>query len=490
MRYDWNGGLTEKEGRIFNFDPTLYNYSAASDTIVNPGFIIAGNNTNGTAGVSPTTLTGRQWGIGPRVGAAWQPEMFHNKVVVRTGFGMYYDRGELFSYFSPGYAIGTVTGGPFGVNQQLPFVTAQTCPTATLYSYYIPTCGGLAEGGDPFGPPTIAPTAATGNLANPYTDVQSAPPTNPKSSDLSKYLPNLASIENGGQPISLGVYDRANKLPYTYNYTLDIQWQPRNNWVVELGYVGNIGRHQVIPVPFNQPGIASPSNTIHGEKYSYGYNVLGASLPDGSSYDEDYEGGNVDHRVPYIGYAAESIDYRAAGVDAYNALTAHVEKRMSHGLQFAASYTYSHALDEQSGLGLFYNGNNPLNLRDGYASADFDRTHVINFNYVYKLPDFVHEHNIESYFTNGWSLVGLTILQSGQPYSVIDFSGAVASVFYGVSNGITNPIVPLAPGCTPKNAKTGHSGAFERRSTQDLLLHHPLAVGGRSGRCHSHLRSL
>jgi len=46
------------------------------------------------------------------VGVAWQPEELHSKVVVRSGFGMYYDRGELFSYFSPGYAIGTVTGGP------------------------------------------------------------------------------------------------------------------------------------------------------------------------------------------------------------------------------------------------------------------------------------------------------------------------------------------------------------------------------------------
>jgi hypothetical protein len=482
IRYDWDGGLTEKEGRIFNFDPNLYSYNQASDTIVNPGFIIAGNNANGTSGVSPTTLTGRQWGIGPRLGAAWQPEMFHDKVVVRTGFGMYYDRGELFSYFSPGYAIGTVTGGPFGVNQQLPFVTAQTCPVATLYSYYIPTCGGLEDGGDPFGPPTIAPTAATGNLANPYTDVQSAAPTNPKASDLSKYLPNIASIENGGQPISLGVYDRTNKLPYTFNYTLDIQWQPRNDLVFELGYVGNIGRHQVIPVPFNQPGIASPSHAIHGQNYSYGYNVQGASLPNGSGYLTDYEGGNVDHRVPYIGYAAESIDYLAAGVDSYNALTAHAEKRMSHGFQIAASYTYSHALDEQSGLGLFYNGNNPLNLRDGYASADFDRTHVINFNYVYQFPNPIHEHNFASYFTNGWSLTGLTILQSGQPYSVIDFSGAVASVFYGVSNGITNPIVPLAQGCTPKNALTGKSGAFGPPALKASCFTVPLiGAGGLSG---------
>jgi Carboxypeptidase regulatory-like domain len=464
LRYDWNGGLTEKNGRIFNFDPTLYNYNEASDTIVNPGFIIASNNQNGTSGVSPTTLTGRQWGIGPRLGAAWQPEKFGGKVVVRSGFGMYYDRGELFSYFSPGYAIGTVTGGPFGVNQQLPFVTAQSCPVQSLYSYYIPTCGG---GGGEL-PPTSAPTAATGNLANPYTNVQSAAPTNPKSSDLGNYLPNIASIEAGGQPISLGVYDRANKLPYTFNYTLDIQWQPRNDLAITLGYVGNLGRHQVIPVPFNQPGIASPNAKIHGEKYSYGYNVGGASLPDGNGYDFDYEGGNIDHRVPYIGYAAESISYRAAGVDAYNALTAHVEKRMSHGLQVAASYTYSHALDEQSGLGLFYNGNNPLNLRDGYASADFDRTHVINFNYIYRLPDFVHNHTVEGYFANGWSLVGLTVLQSGQPYSVIDFSGAIGSIYYGVSNGITNPIVPLAPGCTAKNAKTGHSGAFNPNGDPNL----------------------
>ena len=461
VRYDWDGALTEKNGRIFNFDPNLYSYSEGADQITNPGFIIAGNNANGTAGVSKSTLTGRQWGIAPRLGVAWQPARFDSKVVVRTGFGMYYDRGELFSYFSPGYAIGTVTGGPFGVNQQLPFVTASTCPTATLYNYYIPTCGGLAAGGDPYAPPTSAPTAASGNLANPYTtSIQNPVSSNPQSSDLSKYLPNIASINNGGQPISLGVYDRVNKLPYTYNYTLDIQWQPRNDIAISIGYVGNLGRHQVIPVPFNQPNIASPAGRVHTESYTYGYTVGGATLPDGTSYHADYEGGNVDHRVPYVGYAAESISYKAAGIDAYNALQMHVEKRMSRGIQVGLSYTYSHALDEQSGIGLFYNGNNPLNLRDGYASADFDRTHVLNFNYVFQLPGLAKKNSLAGAFANGWSLVGLTVLQSGQPYSVIDFTGAVGSIYYSTNNGITNPIVPLAPGCTAKSALTGRSGAF------------------------------
>ena len=483
VRYDWDAGLTEKYGRIFNFDsnpnpsncstndPNEYCYNAGSDTIASSGLIIAGNNTNGTKGVSDTTLTGRQWGIGPRIGAAWQPEIFHGKLVVRSGGGLYYDRGELFSYFSPGYAIGSVTGGPFGVNQQLPFVNVTTCPAATYtyYEDYLPTCGG--GGGGP---------ASEGNLENPYGTQALKAPSNPKSSDLAADLPNAAGILNGGQPISLGVYDRANKLPYTMNYTLDIQWQPRSDLAIEVGYVGNLGRHQIVPVPFNQPLIASASNpTLAGsanvQTYSYGYTVQGPAgcgapsyavtcgpinLPNGHPYLQNYEGGNVDLRVPYMGYAAESISYKAAGVDAYNALQAHLDKRMSHGIQVGASYTWSHALDEQSGLGLFYNGNNPLSLRSGYGSSDFDRTHVLSFNYVYRIPDFATEHSLEGKIVDGWSLVGLAVLQSGQPYSIIDYSGSIGSIYYSTSDGITNPVVPLASGCTAKNALTGASGAW------------------------------
>jgi hypothetical protein len=133
---------------------------------------------------------------------------------------------------------------------------------------------------------------------------------------------------------------------------------------------------------------------------------------------------------------------------------------MSHGLQLGASYTWSHALDEQSGLGLFYNGNNALNLRSGYGSSDFDRTNVFSMNYAYTIPDMAPQHSLAGKLIDKWSLVGTAVMQSGQPYSIIDYSGAIGSIYYSTSDGITNPIVPLAPGCTAKSAKTGASGAW------------------------------
>ena len=460
LRFDYHGGFTEKYGHLYNFDPSRYDYDAATDTIVSNGFIVASNNSEfPSKGVSNSTLTGRQWGMAPRLGLAWSPKRCNNKVVVRAGWGMYYDRGELFTYLSPGFAAGVIAGGPFGVNQSPPYVSAQSCTSlAAPYQGFVATCAAPVNAGNPNG----------GDFANPWGAALGPPPTN-NPADID--LPNAAAISNGAHLFSFAVYNRKNKLPYTLNQTLDIQWQPRNDLVIDIGYVGNLGRHEVIPIPFNQAQIARPSAPIRPgtpfeQDYTYGYTILDPTtfapinLPNGQPYQQNFEGGNIDLRVPFIGYSSESESYTAAGISAYNALQAHLEKRMGHGLQLGFSYTYSHALDEQSALGLFYNGNNPLNLRSAYGNSDFDRTHVINFSYLYQFPKFASDSSLKGRLTNGWAVEGVTILQSGQPYSVVDYSGAVGSIFYGVSNGITNPVVPLAPGCTPKSARTGHSGAY------------------------------
>lgn len=446
LRYDWNGPLTEKYGNLFNFDPDRYAYNASTDTITDNGFIIAGNNKLfPTAGVSNSTLKGRQWGLAPRVGFAYSPAMFRDKIVVRGGFGLYYDRGEYFTYLSPG--AGSGISGPFGVTQEPPFVV----PVAP---------GKGATLSNPFG--TTPPTPPTGNPAT-----------------FSQYLPNAAGIINGDQTFPFGAYDIHNKLPYTENISFDLQWQPRKDLALTVGYVGNRGRHGVIPVPFNQPQIATAAKPVHGETASYGQQATDTNgNPLTTEPYVTYDGGNTDLRTPYLGYSINSVDYRAAGVSAYDALQLHVEKRLSRGLQLGLSYTWSHSLDEQSGLGLFYNGNNALNLQDGYASSDFDRTHITNFIYTYQLPKLNTQSRLLAGFTNGWQISGITVFQSGQPYSVEDYSGTVGSLFYGPGNdGITNPIIPLAAGFTPKSAKTGHSGAFVDGNTGSGLALNPAAFG-------------
>lgn len=404
---------------------------------------MAGNNKlYHTPGVSNSTLRNPQWGVSPRLGAAWAPSWANGKLVARAGFGMYYNRGEYFTYLSPG--AGSGISGPFGVTQEPPFVVPFTSPSGATLS-------------NPFG--TILPQAPTGN---PQTFYQ--------------YLPNMAALKNGASTYPFGSYDINNKLPYTMNYTLDLQWQLRSDMSLDVGYVGNRGRHGVIPVPFNQPGIAAPSNPIHGETYSYGYQATDtAGNPLTTEPYATYDGGNTDLRVPYIGYSVNSVTYKAAGVSAYDALQVQLNKRMQHGLQFSASYTWSHSLDEQSGLGLFYNGSNPLDLRSGYGSSDFDVTHNITFSYVYQIPDLIKAHNLLSRFTNGWGLEGITVLQSGQPYSVEDYSGTIAGQYYSTNDGITNPIVPLAPGVSPHQALTGHSGAFKDASGNAIPALNPAA---------------
>ncbi len=315
LRYEYDGPLTEKYGNLTNFYGNTYSYDAANDVITNSGLVFAGNNKAfHTPGVSDSTMKANQWGFAPRIGLAWSPT---SKLTVRSGFGMYYDRGEFFSELSP--SAGGGFNGPFGVTLQPPFVVPDVAQAGATFSA-------------PFG--TTAPPRPPGTA-----------------SAFQAILPNIAALTSGNFPAGnqfgpylFGGYDPANKLPYSLNWTFGLQYQPINNLLLDLSYVGNHGVHQVLPIPFNQPGIATPQHPINGQIYSYGFNA--------NSYEPitSTTGGNTDLRVPYIGYSPNSVFYEAEGTAHYHALQFQIRKRLSSGLQLTASYTWSHSLDEQSGL--------------------------------------------------------------------------------------------------------------------------------------------
>ncbi len=415
LRFDNDGALSEKYGRLVGFNGNQYSYNTATDTIVNSGLEFAGEN-----GASNTLMQNPQYGFAPRVGIAYSPI---NKLTIRTGYGIYYDRGEYFSELSP--SAGGGFNGPFGVTLAPPFEN-----------------------------PVFAATGAT--FANPFGTTTPPPPAGTPAAFLAQ-LPNIAQTISGHfpggneyGPYLFGGYDIGNKLPYSQNWTFDLQYQASNSWLFSAGYVGNHGTHLVLPIPFNQPGIATASNPINGQTASYG-GTSPLDLTNEPIYTSEFAG-NAPIRVPYIGYDMNSVLYKAEGTSNYNALQLQVRKRLSFGLQLTASYTWSHSLDEQSGLGLFFTGNNPANLKSSYGNSDFDQTHVFLVNYSYRIPDATKSKGL-GYLVNGWTFSGQTVAQSGQPYSVYDYTGSVASLYYGTDIYILNPIVPLIPGVTAQQAQ-------------------------------------
>ena len=270
LRWDIDGPLSEKYGRLTSFNPAKYSYTpclvggvpadptlteynngnyngqcdSGTDVITNSGLEIAGNNkTGGTSGASDSLMQNHQWGFAPRIGIAWSPL---TKITVRAGYGIYYDRGELFSYFSP--SAGAGFNGPFGVTLAPPFVQAvSTAKGATI--------------SQPFGTTLPAPPPATASafLAS-----------LPNLQDTACGYPGCWPAGNLFGPFLFGGYDISNKLPYTQNWTIDLQYQAFNNWLFEIGYVGNHGTHEIIPIPFNQPQIATAQNPVNGQMSSYG----------------------------------------------------------------------------------------------------------------------------------------------------------------------------------------------------------------------------
>ena len=466
VRWDWDGPLVEKDGLLTNFYPSDYKYTDTCNSPTAPstcdtfgnlpngqpgiGLVVAGNNKSfGFKNVSNSTLTGRQWMFVPRIGFAWSPSKLKN-FVVRGGFGIYADRGEYFTELSASAGLGI--SGPFSVTTQEPF----TVPVNSTCN----NTGCLAAG--PFGTTALPP-----------------PPSN--LSGLATLVFNQSQLSGCSEPVTptcsptgfansdylFGSYDPTNKLPYSENWSLDFQWQPKNEVVLTLAYIGNHGVHQPIPIPFNEPGIATPTNPINGQIYSYGYLATDCGCFSGSPLLTEqvqttigafaFSDGNTALRTPYTGFNPNADFWKAEGISTYNALQLQATKRMSHGLMVNASYTYSHSLDEGSGLGagLFFNGNDPLRPRTAYASSDFDRTHVLTISYVYQVPEIRRSSRFLNAMANGWGIQGVTVAQSGQPFSIIDFSGSAASIFFSADDFITNPILPLAPGVTPKQATVG-----------------------------------
>ena len=102
----------------------------------------------------------------------------------------------------------------------------------------------------------------------------------------------------------------------------------------------------------------------------------------------------------------------------YNSLQVSLEKRMAHGLQFSAAYTYSKSIDEASSVeGIL----NPLPGARNYALSLFDARHRFVISYQWDLP--IRKYSgFAGKLLDDWSLSGITTYQTGFPIRITSSS--------------------------------------------------------------------
>jgi hypothetical protein len=300
---------------------------------------------------------------------------------------------------------------------------------------------------------------AGATLAQPFS------PLLPGQSSYPIFLPRM----QGGGPTVTGISTHIVD-PYTEEYNLNTQFALFRDYLAEVGYVGTRSIHVAGCAEFNQSLLASPTNPVYGETTNSVANVV--------------------QRAPYQGIGPGSLTCKTAYSSDYNSLQASVTKRLSHGLQFLGSYTWSKNLDETSGSSgnqvfeLWLLTNDQRNSRQAYGLTDFDRAHRAVFSFNYDLPNARSMGSMVRHIVSGWQTSGILVVQSGTPLTLIDESaGAVygnfpfenraqlsgarlttsGSLYSRVINGYLNPAgitsAPEAPnGTSSFDTDFGNSG--------------------------------
>jgi hypothetical protein len=95
----------------------------------------------------------------------------------------------------------------------------------------------------------------------------------------------------------------------------------------------------------------------------------------------------------------------------YNSIQTLVKQRLSHGLQFLVSYTWSQSLDNASS---FENTVNPIDPRKSRSPSLFGAPNRLVVSEDWRIPGW-HISNWTQHLANGWALSSILTLQSGFP---------------------------------------------------------------------------
>lgn len=272
----------------------------------------------------------------------------------------------------------------------------------------------------------VATTAGNLSLASPLPPAVTLPA-------FPAYSPTTA--------LSPTIIDPDYRAPTVQQYSMGLQTKLLRDLMFDVSYSGSRGTNLLEERSINQANLASVANPIRG--------VTTNTVA------------NIQERVPYEGFSSSAMyDIASIGTSWYNALNATLEKRMGHGLQFLAAYTFARDLATTGGSVSGVNGglatgnqNSPSSL---YGPDSFIRDQRFVLSAFYALPGPSNAKSFVGSALNGWRLSGVTTIQSGDRLTLT--TTTTTNVF-----GVTTDRVQMAAGCTYPQLET--SGSTSSRLT-------------------------
>lgn len=306
-----------------------------------------------------------------------------------------------------------------------------------------------------------------GTLAPPFQPLQEIDfYTRPKTSASSSYFSNpYAGVTAGAVGFPPNLTFIGWSLPHSFQtpdvqqYNLSVQQELTNQLAFEMAYVGSRGKYLPIFIEVNPtaPVLTGTGNSANGTNaYAAGTRLFGSA------------------------FGLVRPTFSASG-SWYDSLQANLTMRTWHHIRGTAAYTWSHSIDDVSGLNIGADSRPVLPVTIGdQSSIDaamtrergnslYDARNRFVLSVAYELPQLAAHNAVERMAFGGWQFNSIFQVQSGNPFTVVSSSTTAQSLTF-------RPNMT----CSPNNftgRKVGSAGTFINTACFSLPT---IAIGGRT----------